>query len=230
MRKVVCFVHDLVHKENGLVHEADNLVRFIRKLVGEENEVAESVDDPACNVRKAVHNRNESVFSVRKLENFVRNLGNQKSKVENLISVMGKGVSDIENFVRNIADDVRKSLDAAEQAENEPIRPKTDSYRPKGASHFLDYRKYHVPQGRLKCNVFSVVPSGLMALFGTRPGIETPGYFRWFFRNQTAAQKMRCVPAPNPPKPAIVAVCKDHPARDEDGGKIRAGIPAPPGA
>lgn len=76
MRKVVCFVHDLVHKENGLVHEADDLVRFVRKLVRKDNEVAENVDGPACNVRKAVYERNESVFSVRKLENFVRNLGN----------------------------------------------------------------------------------------------------------------------------------------------------------
>ena len=62
MHKVVCFAHDLV--------------RFVRKLVRKENEVAENVDDPACNVRKAVHERNESVFSVRKLENFVHNLGN----------------------------------------------------------------------------------------------------------------------------------------------------------
>jgi hypothetical protein len=46
---------------------------------------------------------------------------------------MGKGVSDIENFVRNIADDVRKSFDVAEQAENEPIRPKTGFFRPKSA-------------------------------------------------------------------------------------------------
>jgi hypothetical protein len=90
LRKVVCFVQDLVH-------EADDLVHFVRKLVCKENEVAENVDGPACNIRKAVHERNESVFSVRKLE----------------------------NFVCNVADDVCKSSNCAKQAGNEPVRLKT---------------------------------------------------------------------------------------------------------
>jgi hypothetical protein len=53
-----------------------------------------------------------------------------------------------------------------------------------------------VPQGRLKKRLprrslgedgfFSAVPAGL-GVFQTYPGIEMPGYFRWFLRNRTAA-------------------------------------------
>jgi hypothetical protein len=43
-----------------------------------------------------------------------------------------------------------------------------------------------VPQGRLKKAFRSAVPAGL-GIFPTYPGIEMPGYFRWFLRNRTAA-------------------------------------------
>jgi hypothetical protein len=43
-----------------------------------------------------------------------------------------------------------------------------------------------VPQGRLKKHFFSAVPAGL-GISPTCPGIEMPGYFRWFLRNRKAA-------------------------------------------
>jgi hypothetical protein len=43
-----------------------------------------------------------------------------------------------------------------------------------------------VPEGRLRRRFFSAVPAGL-GVFPTCPGIEMPGYFRWFLRNRTPA-------------------------------------------
>jgi hypothetical protein len=46
------------------------------------------------------------------------------------------------------------------------------------------------PAGTIEGRV-SAVPAGL-DVFPTGPGIEMPGYFRWFLRNQNAGLKLTC--------------------------------------